>query len=234
MNDKTHETIRQIKASFRGRMNGIASKSMSEKGVAYKINWGIPLPELKQIAGKIEYDYDLVIELWKENIRECKILATLISASNPLPEEVAEIWIEDVDNQLIVIERPVEMQLRQLSVAVYRRMVHLVFHRIGNHLFADERHDFVEHISFRILENTSVVGTEDEFVDTRLVLFHLLERQERHESHLIAIGREGSILLNERLRQCLLEDGKLIDVSFEAATEVHTSADTTEIKGFQG
>lgn len=99
MNDKTHETIRQIKASFRGRMNGIASKSMSEKGVAYKINWGIPLPELKQMAGKIEYDYDLVIELWKENIRECKILATLISASNPLPEEVAEIWIEDVDNQ---------------------------------------------------------------------------------------------------------------------------------------
>ena len=99
MNDKTHETIRQIKASFRGRMNGIASKSMSEKGLSYKINWGIPLPELKQMAGKIEYYYDLVIELWKENIRECKILATLISASNPLPEEVAEIWIEDVDNQ---------------------------------------------------------------------------------------------------------------------------------------
>ena len=99
MNESTHESIRQIKASFRGHMNGIASRSMSEKGVEYKINWGIPLSELKQMADEIEYDYDLVVGLWKENIRECKILATLISASNPLPKEVAEIWIEDVDNQ---------------------------------------------------------------------------------------------------------------------------------------
>ena len=99
MNESTRESIRQIKASFRGHMNGIASRSMSEKGVEYKINWGIPLSELKQMAAEIEYDYNLMIGLWKENIRECKILATLISASNPLPKEVAEIWIEDVDNQ---------------------------------------------------------------------------------------------------------------------------------------
>ena len=101
MNENTRETIRQIKAKFHGRMNGVASRSMSEKGLSYKVNWGIPLPELKQMAKEIDYDYDVVIGLWKENIRECKILSTLVSGSNPLPREVAEIWIEDVDNQEI-------------------------------------------------------------------------------------------------------------------------------------
>ena len=99
MNDKTYNSIKQIKDSFRGHMNGIASKSMSEKGLAYKINWGIPLSELRHMACRIKYDYELVTELWKENIRECKILATLISASNQLPKEVAERWMEDVNNQ---------------------------------------------------------------------------------------------------------------------------------------
>ncbi len=101
MNENTRETIRQIKAKFHGRMNGVASRSMSEKGLSYKVNWGIPLPELKQMAKEIDYDYDVVIGLWKENIRECKILSTIVSGSNPLPREVAEIWIEDVDNQEI-------------------------------------------------------------------------------------------------------------------------------------
>ena len=38
-------------------MNGVASKSMRDKGMGYKINWGIGLPELKQLAA--EYGKDI-------------------------------------------------------------------------------------------------------------------------------------------------------------------------------
>ncbi len=50
MNVEIHEKIKQIKQSFRFRMNGVASQSMREKGILYKLNWGIPVPELKEMA----------------------------------------------------------------------------------------------------------------------------------------------------------------------------------------
>ena len=38
MTDQTHEKLMQIKQSFRLLMNGVASQSMREKGLSYKIN----------------------------------------------------------------------------------------------------------------------------------------------------------------------------------------------------
>ena len=77
MNEFTHQKLMKIKRSFRLLMNGPASQSMREKGIEYKINWGVPFIELKKMAIEYGKDYDLAIELWKENIRECKILAQL-------------------------------------------------------------------------------------------------------------------------------------------------------------
>ena len=78
MKQETQDKLKQIKQRFRLMMNGMASQSMREKGLGYSINWGISLPALKTLAEEYGKDYDLAIELWKENIRECKILATLI------------------------------------------------------------------------------------------------------------------------------------------------------------
>ena len=78
MTDQTHEKLKKIKQSFRLLMNGVASRSMRDKGADYKINWGISLPDLQQMALEYGKDYELAIELWKEDIRECKILATML------------------------------------------------------------------------------------------------------------------------------------------------------------
>ena len=91
-----HEKIREIKTQFRLFMNGMASQSMREKGLDYKLNFGIELPRLKEIAGKFEKNHDLAQALWKENIRECKILAGLLQPINTFYPEIAEIWIEDM------------------------------------------------------------------------------------------------------------------------------------------
>lgn len=100
MNDETtHQKLKTIKQSFRLLMNGPTSQSMREKGVDYKLNWGVPFCELKKMAAEYGKDYTLAIELWKEDIRECKILATLIMPANQMEEDIADIWMEQVRNQ---------------------------------------------------------------------------------------------------------------------------------------
>lgn len=75
-------------------MNGVVAQSMRDKGVDYKINWGASLPMLKTKAGEIGPDYDLAIALWKEDVRECKILATLIMPPDQMLPEIVDIWME--------------------------------------------------------------------------------------------------------------------------------------------
>ena len=76
---EVHETIREIKSKFRLFMNGKISQSMREKGIDYKLNFGIEYPRIKEIAAGYECNHELAQALWKENIRE-----------------FAEIWIEDM------------------------------------------------------------------------------------------------------------------------------------------
>ena len=82
-------------------MNGMASQSMREKGLGYSINWGVSLPTLKTLAEEYGKDYELAIELWKENIRECKILATLIMPPADMQPDLACLWVSQVPNQEI-------------------------------------------------------------------------------------------------------------------------------------
>ena len=99
MNEETHQKLMKIKRSFRLLMSGPTSQSMAQKGVGYKINWGVPFIELKKMAAEYGKDYDLAIELWKENIRECKILATLIMPADKMLAEIADLWMEQVTTQ---------------------------------------------------------------------------------------------------------------------------------------
>lgn len=97
----THETIKEIKGQFRLFMNGAVSQSMREKGIDYKLNFGIELPRLKEISLRYEKNHSLAGELWKENIRECKILATLLQPVDTFLPEIADIWVEDIRQQEI-------------------------------------------------------------------------------------------------------------------------------------
>lgn len=99
MLDQVENKIKEIKQSFRFLMNGPASQSMREKGLDYRLNWGVPFIQLKSMAKDIGKDYDLAIALWKEDIRECKILATLLMPAEKMPQEVAEIWMEQTRSQ---------------------------------------------------------------------------------------------------------------------------------------
>lgn len=93
--------MKEIKQSFRLMMDGAVAKSMRDKGLSYKLNWGATLPRLRQKADEIGYNYDLAIALWKEDVRECKILATMIMPPEEVLPEVIDIWMEQTTEQEI-------------------------------------------------------------------------------------------------------------------------------------
>jgi hypothetical protein len=56
---------------------------------------------LEAKAEEIGKNYDLAIALWKENVRECKILATMLMPADKMLPEVCDIWMEQTDCQEI-------------------------------------------------------------------------------------------------------------------------------------
>ncbi len=97
--NQTQEKLKEIKRSFRLLMNGETSKSMREKGLDYHLNWGVAFTDLQKMSKEYGKDYALAVELWKENIRECKILATLIMPCEEMAPDLAELWMEQAPTQ---------------------------------------------------------------------------------------------------------------------------------------
>jgi len=111
-----NQQVKEIKQSFRQMMDGAVAQSMREKGLGYHLNWGVTIPRLRQMADEIVHSaaftvqpseaqptihyslstihYSLSIALWKENVRECKILATMLMPPEEMLPEVADIWME--------------------------------------------------------------------------------------------------------------------------------------------
>lgn len=91
------EQVKEIKRSFRLMMDGSVAQSMRDKGVDYHVNWGATLPRLREKADEMGQNYDLAIALWKENVRECKILATMTMPPDEILPEVVDIWMEQTE-----------------------------------------------------------------------------------------------------------------------------------------
>lgn len=95
------DKIKEIRTCLRLAMNGVVSQSMREKGVIYKLNFGVILPDLRVIAAKFEKETALADALWKEDIREFKILATLLQPAEEFTRQQAMQWITDVSHHEI-------------------------------------------------------------------------------------------------------------------------------------
>ena len=93
-----HETVREIKGKLRLFMNGVLSQSLREKGLKYRLIFGVELPRLREIAAGYEQNHELAQALWKEDIRECKILAAYLQPAESFDAELADFWMESVHN----------------------------------------------------------------------------------------------------------------------------------------
>ena len=105
------DVVKEIKQSFRLMMDGAVAQSMRDKGLNYHLNWGATIPRLQAKADELKnksqsskfkvQSSKLAIELWKENVRECKILATMLMPPDEILPEVVDIWQEQIPSQEI-------------------------------------------------------------------------------------------------------------------------------------
>ena len=93
MDSTTTEKLQLIKRDFRSLMNGTAAASLREKGLHYRLIFGVEWPQLMRLSAEIGKDHDLAQALWKEDIRECRPLAGLLQPVETLSLEPADVWI---------------------------------------------------------------------------------------------------------------------------------------------
>jgi len=87
--------INIIKKELHANMNGIASAAMRQTE-DYRVNFGVELPRLQNIATEFEPSHELAQALWKESVRECRILATLLMPAKGFDPELCDVWAGDI------------------------------------------------------------------------------------------------------------------------------------------
>lgn len=93
------EVLRQIRTDLRLSMNGAVSASMRNKGVNYKMIFGVEVPRIIRISDNYEASKSLAETLWGEDVREMKIMATLLYPKDEFSKETAMRWISDICDQ---------------------------------------------------------------------------------------------------------------------------------------
>lgn len=96
MENSVNEQLVAVKQQLRALMNGVISASLREKGLKYRLIYGVEWPRLVALAQEIGQDRTLAAALWKEDIRECRLLAGLLYPKEEFSIDLAEVWIESM------------------------------------------------------------------------------------------------------------------------------------------
>lgn len=95
------DIIKDIRVKCRQAMNGVVSTSMRQWGLDYKVNFGLTIQQIKDIASRYEADAALSEALWSERTRELKIMATMLYPIDKYEEDTAGRWVNEIPNQEI-------------------------------------------------------------------------------------------------------------------------------------
>lgn len=119
--------VREIKQKLYLSMNGVLSSELRERGIDYRVSFGVKLPILKQMAQQMAPDAMLADLLWAEDIRELKILAILLHPQESFTAQKALSWIESVRFSEIA-----EL-LSMYRLAKLENPVPVILHCLGSH-----------------------------------------------------------------------------------------------------
>ncbi|WP_346855249.1 hypothetical protein [uncultured Draconibacterium sp.] len=100
-NEEVEQKFQQILKVIKLRKNGEVSDAMKQQGILYKLNWGVSILDLREIAKSYEPDHLLALKLWNKQWRETMILATLLDDVKELTEEQMDFWAKSFENSEI-------------------------------------------------------------------------------------------------------------------------------------
>lgn len=90
------QTVAELKREFHSMMNGAASGSMREKGLSYAVNFGVEGVRLAEMAKSLPSDAELAAELWRQRVRECRLLATMVEPAAEFAPDLCDEWIDSL------------------------------------------------------------------------------------------------------------------------------------------
>jgi 3-methyladenine DNA glycosylase AlkD len=105
---------------------------------------GVSMPDIRKIAKQIGPNHETAINLWRTNIHEAKILASMLADPNQFTEENIDEWIFDFDAWDVCDQ------------CCSNLFIHLPF--IENKVFqyATHKQEFVKRFSFAMIANFAV------------------------------------------------------------------------------
>lgn len=82
--------------------NGMVSESMTRRGIEYKRNYGVSIPDLKRVVAKHAPNHELAMQLFERPIRETRLAAIYVADPLALTEEQIADWSRHFTNPEIV------------------------------------------------------------------------------------------------------------------------------------
>ena len=191
--------LREVKRMLRGVMSGPVSASMRRQGLAYKVNFGVDQPRLIALAHEMEDfitdAHALALALWKEDIRECRLLACIIMPPETFAEDMAAEWIlqlryaEEAQalamHLLLKVPYAADMAFRLIATEtpLHRLLGWLVFGRLfAQHKAPAERDndEILDHLSAELQDDQAPMELRRTALNTLNKYMELGKREEAY------------------------------------------------------
>jgi 3-methyladenine DNA glycosylase AlkD len=88
--------LRTALAELRSRADPARKPGMARVGIRVADALGVSVPDVRAVAKRCGIDHDLAIELWRTEIHEARILATLVADPGAMTAEQLEAWVGDL------------------------------------------------------------------------------------------------------------------------------------------
>lgn len=100
-NNDSEKNYQALLSKVKLLRNGDIADAMKRTGIEYKMNWGVSLVILRQMAKEFEPNHLLALKLWNKQWRETSILATLLDEPQKVSEEQMDFWTKTFENSEI-------------------------------------------------------------------------------------------------------------------------------------
>lgn len=118
-NPDAERMFQEILSKIKPLQNIEVVNSMQKRGVDYKVNLGVSIPLLRDMASSYEKNHLLALKLWNKQWRETMILATLLEEPDKVTENQMDFWVKNFPS--IEIAEQAAMNLFSMTNFAYKK-----------------------------------------------------------------------------------------------------------------
>ena len=94
-NPDAERIFQEILLRIKRLQNREVVNSMKKRGVDYKVNFGVSIPMLGQVASEYQQNHLVALKLWNKQWRETMILSTLLEVPEEVTENQMDFWVRN-------------------------------------------------------------------------------------------------------------------------------------------